>query len=179
MEKDVARVIITAEQLQRRVREMAREIMACYPDPDGKLAIVTILNGAIIFVADLIRHMPMKLRIELVTVSSYPGKATESVEARITRAMTADLRGQDVLVVDDILDTGKTIRLVQAELARQHPRSIRTAMLLRKPNRAPADLHVDFVGFDVADEFVVGYGLDYDNLYRNLPYLAVLSPSAM
>lgn len=178
MEKDVARVIITAEQLQRRVREMATEITACFPDPDGKLAIVTILNGAIIFVADLIRHMPLKLRIELVTVSSYPGKTTESVEARITRALTTDLRGQDVLVVDDILDTGKTIRLVLAELARHQPRSIRTAMLLRKPSRAPADLHVDFVGFDIADEFVVGYGLDYDNLYRNLPYLAVLSQSA-
>ncbi len=178
MEKDIARILISREQLDRRIRELAGEIVASYTALDGHLTIVTILNGAIIFLADLIRHMPVKMRLELITVSSYPGKATESVEARLTRDIAADVRGQDVLIVDDILDTGKTIRLVRSELARRGPRSIKAATLLRKPNKAPRDVAVEFVGFDIEDEFVVGYGMDYDNHYRNLPYIAVLTQEA-
>ena len=176
MEQDIARILITREQLDARVRQMAGEIVRAYPGIEEHLTIVTILNGSIIFLADLIRYMPVKMRIELVTVSSYPGRTTESASARLTREVTADVTGQDVLIVDDILDTGKTLRLVSAELARRGPRSIKVATLLRKPSKAPSDVKVDFVGFDIADEFVVGYGLDFDNHYRNLPYIAVLAP---
>lgn len=179
MQSNVARILITEQQLQLRVGELAREIVTSYGTIDGHLTILTILNGSIIFLADLIRRMPVMMRLELVTVSSYPGRTTESVGARLTREIAADVRGQDVLVVDDILDTGKTLRLVRQELLQRGPRSLKIATLLRKPSKAPPDVAVDFVGFDIEDEFVVGYGLDYDNHYRNLPYIAVLSKEAM
>lgn len=176
MERDIARVLITERQLAERVRSLAGEITATYPDLDEGLTLVTILSGSIIFLADLIRHLPMKMKIGLVNVSSYAGAATTSQGPRIIGDLNVDITGRDVLIVDDILDTGRTLRLVQRRLAAHEPRSLRTVILLRKPAKAPEDLVVDFIGFDIQDEFVVGYGLDFDNLYRNLPQIAVLKP---
>jgi hypoxanthine phosphoribosyltransferase len=176
MRNDIARVLITEEALKDRVSALAAQIAKVYPNPQEGITIVTVLAGAIIFLGDLIRQLPIKMKIALVSVSSYPGKTTGSKGARLTSAALPDLAGRDVLIVDDILDSGGTMRLVQAEVRRAEPRSLRTAVLLRKPDKAPSDIPVDFVGFDVEDAFVVGYGLDYGGLYRNLPYVAVLRP---
>jgi len=176
MEGDIDRILITHEQLDRRIREMADDIAACYPEEDTGLVLVPILAGSIIFLADLIRRLPMKMKLGLIAVSSYAGAVTESRDASITRDLSVDITDQHVLVIDDILDTGKTLRLVGQRLRERKPRTLRTAVLLRKPSKAPADVTADFVGFEIEDEFVVGYGLDYDGHYRNYPHIAVLKP---
>jgi hypoxanthine phosphoribosyltransferase len=174
MQGDIDRIIIRRDRIAARVREMAGEIGALYRDSEQGPMIVAVLSGAIIFVADLIRHLPMKMKIGLITVSSYHG--TESKPAKILQSAHVHVLGRDVLVVDDILDTGQTLRLVLAEIAQRGPASLRTCVLLRKPDRAPADLKPDWVGFDIEDVFVVGYGLDYRGNYRNFPDIAVLKP---
>lgn len=169
------RIVITKEQLATRVAELADQIAAHYSGSSEPLVIVTVLNGAVIFLADLIRGLPMRMKLGLIGVSSYRGGVT-SRGARITSRLDPELNlcGQPVLIVDDILDTGGTLRLVQQEVAARRPTSIETAVLLRKPGKAPSDIKVQYVGFDVDDEFVVGYGLDYDGQYRNLPYIGAL-----
>ena len=174
MEQDIERVLITDRELAHRVAEMADEIAACYRDDDVGLILVPILSGSIIFLSDLIRRLPIKMKLGLITVSSYAGATTESESADLLMDLNMDVRDRHVLVVDDILDTGKTLRLVRGRLRSREPRSIRTAVLLRKPSKAPPDVTADFVGFEIADEFVVGYGLDYDGHYRNFPHIAVL-----
>lgn len=176
MEDDIARILISEDRLARRVGQMADEIAAGYPDVEDGLVLVTVLCGSVIFLADLIRQLPIKMKIGLVTVSSYPGATTESKGARLLRDLTVDVKGRDVLVVDDILDTGNTLRIVHSALKTREPRSVRTAVLLRKPDKAPDDVPVEFVGFDIEDSFVVGYGLDFNDHYRNLPHIAVLKP---
>ncbi len=174
MEDDVCRVLISREQIARRVRELAAEIAGHYTDSHRGLTIVAILSGSVIFLADLIRHLPMKMKIGLITVSSYPGQATKSRGAQILESLRGEVRGQDVMVVDDILDTGTTLRLVLDELRARQPASLRTCVFLRKPAKAPPDLQVDFIGFDIEDVFVIGYGLDYNDHYRNYPHIGVL-----
>jgi hypoxanthine phosphoribosyltransferase len=176
MQGDIDRVLITEHQVACRVREMAAEIAAAYPDLQQGFTLVTVLSGAIIFLADLIRQLPMKMKIGLITVSSYAGATTESRGARLLKDLNVDVTGRHVLVVDDILDTGGTLRLVQHQLRQRRPKSLKTAVLLRKLDKAPSDVTADFVGFDIEDVFVVGYGLDFNNDYRNLPYIAVLKP---
>ena len=173
MQEDIARILIDESQLAFRVKEMAREIVDSYESIDGHLTIVTILHGALIFVADLIRQMPVKMDLGMMTISSYRG--TQSGEASIIGQLTVDISGRDVLIIDDILDTGKTIRLVREELSVLGLRSLKVATLLRKPSKAPSDVPVDFIGFDIEDSFVVGYGMDYNDHYRNLPYIAILN----
>jgi hypoxanthine phosphoribosyltransferase len=174
MKADIDRILIPRGRIAERVKDMAQQIGELYADSEQGLVIVCILSGAIIFVADLIRQLPMKMRIALVTVSSYPGKTTESQGAALIGPLRIDVAGRDVLMVDDILDSGQTLRAVRTELARQQPASVRTCVLLRKAGVAPDDVQADIVGFDIENVFVVGYGLDYDGLYRNLPDIAVL-----
>lgn len=174
MEKDLARILITREQIHERVVEIGREIAAIYEGEEDGLVIVPVLSGSIIFVADLIRQLPFKMHIGLMTVSRYRGKTTEGGETRVIQDLTIDIANRHVLVVDDILDTGKTLRGVTEQLKTREPRSLRVCTLLRKPARAPKDFHPDFVGFDVEDVFVVGYGLDYNDQYRNWPDIGVL-----
>ncbi len=176
MEKDLAEILIPRERIQRRVEEMARDIAAIYQDRTNDLIIVPVLTGSIIFVADLIRNLPFKMRIGLMTISRYRGATTVGGEARILRDLSVDIENRDVLVVDDILDTGNTLRLVKQALQERNPASLRLCTLLRKPARAPKDLEADFVGFDVEDVFVVGYGLDFNDMYRNWPDIGVLRP---
>ncbi|MGE3182868.1 MAG: hypoxanthine phosphoribosyltransferase, partial [Phycisphaerae bacterium] len=138
------------------------------------LTLLPILSGSIIFLADLMRKLPIKMKIALVGVSSYPGKSTNPRTARTVLDINSDLRDRHVLIVDDILDTGNTLRRVTDMVQERSPASVRTAVLLRKPARAPADVSADFIGFDIEDEFVVGYGLDYDDHYRNFPHIGIL-----
>jgi hypoxanthine phosphoribosyltransferase len=185
MERDIERVLISSEQIARRVGELAGEIAATYADaspedrspgdePSADLTIVTILSGSMIFVADLIRQLPMRMKLGLVTVSSYDGRSTRPGQPRVLADINVDVAGRHVLIVDDILDTGGTLRVVRERLAAGGPKSIRACVLLRKPAKAPPDVPADFVGFDVEDVVVVGYGLDYDDLYRNYPHFGVL-----
>lgn len=179
MEGDIDTILIRKERIAERVKEMGARIAASYDDDCACITIVAILSGAVIFLADLIRHIPREMKLALITVSSYAGTTTVSRGAKIVQDLDTDLRGADVLIVDDILDTGNTLRLVQQAIADHNPASIKTAVLLRKPGKAPADVTADFVGFDIEDSFVVGYGLDYDDLYRNYPHIATLQPAAI
>ncbi len=178
MESDIARILLPRDNINARVRALAREIAAEYADIDAGLTLVPILSGSIIFLADLIRELPLKMKIALIHVSSYPGASTAPQTPRTVIQLTANVTGRHVLLIDDILDTGRTLRHVQEQIAAQAPASLRTAVLLRKPAKAPPDVVVDYVGFDIDDEFVVGYGLDFDDHYRNYPHIGVLRPEA-
>jgi len=174
MHDDVARVIISEEALRERVTELAGEIEAAYDSADIGITVVAILTGSVVFLSDLIRQLPFRLEIGYIAVSSYTGAVSTPDGTRLGAISLPEVRDRHVLIVDDILDTGGTLRLVQKMLQDRQPASLRTAVVLRKPGKAPADVPVDFVGFDVEDVFVVGYGLDYDGHYRNLPYIAEL-----
>lgn len=172
MSDDIARILIPREQIARRIKELAADITRVYEGDQAGLTLVTILSGSLIFLSDLIRCLPLRMKIGLITVSSYQG--TKPTTASILQQLNVDVAGRHVLLVDDILDTGGTLRLVRGQLAAASPKSIRTCVLLRKPSKAPPDVPADFVGFDIEDHFVVGYGLDFNDHYRNLPDIAVL-----
>jgi len=176
MERDIARILIPQDEIARRVHQLAGEIARTYHDQDGALTLVAILSGSLIFLSDLIRCLPIRMKIGLITVSSYAGPTTAGQRAKVIGDLPADVRGRHVLVVDDILDTGNTLRMVCHRLRERQPASLRTCVLLRKPSKAPPDVRADFVGFDVEDVFVVGYGLDYNDHYRNYPHIGVLRP---
>jgi hypoxanthine phosphoribosyltransferase len=179
MEADIARILIDRERIHQRVREMADDIARIYNGDEAELTLVPILSGSIIFLADLMRHLPLKMKIALIQVSTYPGKSTSPRTPKTVLELTGDVSGRNVLVVDDILDSGRTLRRVQDMLLERGAQSVRSAVLLRKPEKAPADVPVDFVGFDIEDLFVVGYGLDYDDHYRNYPHVGVLHDELM
>ena len=179
MDRDIDRILLHHDQISERVRQLAVDIAAVYDHIGPTLTLVPILSGSIIFLADLIRELPLKMKIALVQVSAYPGKSVEAQEPQTTIELFGDVDGRHVLIVDDILDSGRTLRKVQAMVRRHQPASLRTAVLLRKPSKAPPDVQADFVGFDIEDLFVVGYGLDHREQYRNLPFVGVLRPEAL
>jgi len=180
---DIERVLIDRQRIAARIKELAAEIRRDLDDlsRDGEIVLVPILTGSIIFIADLMRELPQKVRISVVAVSSYPGKTTATKGAAIAGALPGanDLEGKHVLIIDDILDSGSTIRLVRQEIATRKPKSVRCCVLLRKKIPSALATPCEYVGFDIPDEFVVGYGLDYDNFYRNLPEIGTLKREAM
>ncbi len=169
-------VVIPREQIAARVGELAVGISAAYAAED--LTLVGVLTGAFVFLADLLRALVIPVHLDVVSVCSYPGGATESRRPRLRLPPAGDLAGRHVLLVDDILDSGRTLAFLVGLLSVQEPASLRTCVLLRKyrPD-LPARIAVDMVGFDVSDEFIVGYGLDHDDLHRNLPDLCVMDGS--
>jgi hypoxanthine phosphoribosyltransferase len=168
----IVKVLLTEDQLRRGVREMAQRIAR---DQQGRqLTIVGVLTGSLVLLADLIRHLEMPLRLGLVEASSYRGNATQPGALQINTALLPDVRGRHVLLVDDIFDTGQTLDALLAHLRSLLPASLRSAVLLRKLGRQQTEAQPDYVAFDIPNEFVVGYGLDYNDLYRNLPYVAAL-----
>ena len=182
MEDDIDRILISQERLATRVAEMARQITADHaadPAGSGEITIVPILTGAFIFTADLIRRIPLAMKIGLMTVSSYPGTSMATQGSKLLGQQLGDLRGRRVLLIDDILDSGGTLRLVVPMLRELGATTVRTAVLLRKDRPEARETVADYVGFDIPDEFVVGYGLDYDDVYRNLPDIAILKPEAI
>lgn len=178
MRRDVHRVLISQERIAGRVAELARAITADHAGDGGQLVMVPIMTGAMIFCSDLIRQIPMHLQIGLLTVTSYPGASIVSQGARVLSQQLQHVRGRRVVVVDDILDSGGTIQLVGGLLRELQAASVKTCVLLRKA-RANAVAVADYVGFDIPDEFVVGYGLDFDNYYRNLPDIVTLRPEVI
>ena len=171
--KEVQSVLLTQEQIARRVTSLGREIQADFSGRE--MVIVSLLNGTIMFLADLLRHLSLPLRLDFIGVSSY-GAGTESGNLVFTKELRLDVRGRDVLLVDDILDTGKTMVHVLAKLRALKPRRIKTCVLLNKAARRTEKIEADYVGFEISDFFVVGYGLDYAERYRNLPFVGVLHP---
>ena len=171
---DIAEVLISEEQLRARVAELGAAITRDYAGREP--VILFILKGALIFVADLIRAMDMHLRLDFMVVSSYGAGTESSGSVRIVTDMRTDVRGRDVLIVEDIIDSGLTLREIIGHLQLRQPASIEVCTLLSKRERRQVDLDVRYTGFEVPDAFVVGYCLDYNERYRNLPYVGVLKP---
>ena len=169
-------VLITTDQIQNRIAELAAQIG---PEYHGRpLTIVGVLTGSLMFVADLVRRLDNPLRIGLIQASSYRGKTTTAGQLHLGAEILSDVRGRHVLLLDDILDTGQTLSYLTRHLLEQGALSVRVGVLLRKTGRQVHHVHVDFVGFEIPDAFVVGYGLDYNDEYRQLPYIAVLPGEA-
>jgi hypoxanthine phosphoribosyltransferase len=166
-------VLISAEQIQSRIRELAAEIGRDYGE-GGQLHLVCVLKGAFMFLADLVRAMDMPVSLDFMALSSYAKGTTSSGEVRLLKDLDSALAGRHVLIVEDIVDTGLTLNYLQEILMARGPKSVRTACLLSKPSRRKTDVRVEYIGFTIDDFFVVGYGLDFAETYRNLPYIAVL-----
>jgi hypoxanthine phosphoribosyltransferase len=171
--KEVERVLITEDQIARRIRQLARAVERDFRGRET--VVISLLNGTVMFLADLIRHLNLPLRLDFMGVSSY-GLGTESGDLVFTKELRLDVRGRDVLLIDDILDTGKTMSRVLPKIQVLKPRRIRICVLLDKPDRRTEDITADYVGFKIPDFFVVGYGLDFAERYRNLPFVGVLHP---
>ena len=175
MHADVEEVLLTGEEVQARVAELGAQLAADYEGRDPVL--VSVLKGSIIFLADLVRAMPIPLSIDLMEVSSYGTSTESSGQVRILKDLSTSIEGREVIVVEDIIDTGLTLNYLLRYLHDKGPASIRICCLLDKPARRLAPIEIDYRGFTIADRFVIGYGLDYGERYRNLPYIGVLRPS--
>src|SRR5712692_7111323 len=168
-------VLISADQIQRRVRELAHEIRRDFPDG---LHLVAVLKGAFMFLSDLVRNIPGQVSLDFMAVSSYAKGTTTSGEVRLLKDLDTTLEGKNVIIVEDIVDTGLTLMYLQEILRARGPKTLRTACLLSKPSRRQVNVKVEYIGFTIDDRFVVGYGLDYAEEYRNLPYIAVVGTDA-
>lgn len=181
MDADLESILITEQQIAQRLDELAAQMVEEVPREGGvpaELMLIPIMTGALVFTADLIRRIPTMLRLHTVAISSY-GNTTKPGQAEINRELTSlpdDLSGRHVVLVDDILDSGQTLGMAQAMVRALNPASLKTCVLLRKPTEAASTVPADYVGFDIPDRFVVGYGLDLAGYYRNLPMIAVPQP---
>ena len=174
---DIEKVILSAETIRSRILEIAEEINQHYQDRVREIILITLLDGAIVFTADLIRHLSVPLRLDCLRVSSYGDSTNPETAPRILGSLKSDVRERHVLLVDDILDTGNTMQKVVSEVSAKKPASLKTCVFLNKPERRQNNFQADWSGFNIPDEFVVGYGLDYAGRYRELPYLGTLRPS--
>ena len=174
MREDVLRVLLSEEEIHAKVKEMGKKITEDYKN--SNLMLVTVLKGAVVFLADIMREIDVPAEIDFMAVSSYGSGVKSSGVVKIVKDLDVPLEGKDILIVEDILDSGLTLSYIKELLASRGPRSIKVATLLDKPSRRKVDLQADYVGFSVPDEFVIGYGLDYDEKYRNLPYIGILKP---
>ncbi|MDD6728478.1 MAG: hypoxanthine phosphoribosyltransferase [Eubacteriales bacterium] len=175
MHQDVEKILVTEEELNKIAHRLAKQITEDFAGK--KLLIIGVLKGSIYFLTDLSRYIDLPCNIDFIQASSYGASTVSSGEIKIVKDTYEDLTGFDVLLVEDILDTGKTLKYIHDMLSKRNPESISVVTLLDKPARRVADIKADYVGVDVPDAFVVGYGLDYDQLYRNLPYIGVLKKS--
>ncbi|WP_026370157.1 hypoxanthine phosphoribosyltransferase [Kallotenue papyrolyticum] len=175
MHQDIAYVLLEHDQITTRVRELAQQIDRDYADVD-ELLLVGVLKGSIMFIVDLARSLQRHVALDFIAISSY-GQATEtSGVVRVLKDLETDISGRHVVIVEDIVDSGLTLAYLRANLQRRNPASLRICALLDKPERRTADVVIDYLGFHIPNEFVVGYGLDYAERYRNLPYIGVLRP---
>ena len=171
---NIAQILLSEEQIKAKVSEMAAKISEDYKDK--KLLLVGILKGSMVFMADLMRFLDINAKIDFMSVSSYGSSTVSSGQVRIIMDLKSPVEDYDILLVEDILDSGATLSYLKEVLLARQPRSIRIATLLDKPARRKADISADYRGFEIPDEFVVGYGLDFNEDYRNLPFIGVLKP---
>ncbi len=174
MHKDVIKVLLTEEQIKARVKELGKQINDDYKDKN--LLMVSVLKGSVIFISDLMRAVDCYMKVDFMSVSTYCGGIKTTGVVKILKDLDMDIDGYDVLLVEDILDSGLTLNYIRELLTKRNPRSIKIATLLNKSEQRKIDIQADYIGFDLPDEFVIGYGLDYDEKYRNLPYIGVLDP---
>jgi hypoxanthine phosphoribosyltransferase len=172
---DIDRVIVTESEIRQKVIELAKQVAADYVDKEG-LLLVGVLKGAVMFMADFSRALGLPVELEFMAVSSYGQGATSSGTVRILKDLDRNVAGRHVILVEDIIDSGLTLSWLLKYLSSRNPASVEVVALLRKPEAMKVDVPVGYVGFDIPDEFVVGYGLDYAERYRELPYVAVLKP---
>jgi hypoxanthine phosphoribosyltransferase len=175
---DIKSVLLSEEDIQSKTAELAAQIGADYRDAsaDQDLLLITVLKGAVMFVTDLARAIPLPTQLEFMAVSSYGSSTSSSGVVRILKDLDRDINDRDVLIVEDIVDSGLTLSWLLRNLATRRPRSLRVCTLLRKPEAVRADVDITYIGFDIPNEFVVGYGLDYAERYRDLPYIGTLEP---
>ncbi len=171
MQSDIERVLFDGPAIHKRLDEMAAQMTADYSDRE--LTVIAILTGSLMFMSDLLRRIPLPLKLDCLSVGSYHGKTQTSGDV-VFKLAVPDVGGRDVLILDDILDTGYTLAAVRKKLETAKPRSIRICVLLSKRKRGARNVDADYIGFEIDDEFVVGYGLDFMERYRNLPYVGVL-----
>ncbi len=173
---DIERVIITDTQIREKTAELAKQIDADYADSDG-LLLVGLFKGAVMFMADLARAISIPLEMDFMDLSSYGSATTSSGVVRVLKDLETDITGRDILVVEDIVDSGLTLTWLLKYLPTRGPKSVEVISMVRKPKAFEADIPVKYLGFDVEDEFVVGYGMDFAERYRELPFIGVLKPS--
>jgi hypoxanthine phosphoribosyltransferase len=169
----IGEILVGAEDLTRRVKELADQISRDYADKD--LLLIGVLKGAVFFVSDLMRHLDIPVEVDFMAVASYGSATRSSGVVRILKDLDAAIEGRDVLIVEDIVDSGLTLQYLLRNLAGRNPRSLEVCALLIKPERRKVDLHTRYVGFEIPDRFAIGYGLDHAERYRNLPYVAALA----
>lgn len=172
MERIFGRPIVTQEEMRARIKELGKQIANDYAGKD--LVLVGVLKGAYAFYADLARAIRIPMRVDFLIVASYGGQSKTSGRVKVITELTEDIKGKDVLLVEDIVDSGLTVQYLIKTLAKDKPKSIKVCTLLSKPERRTIDVPLDYIGFKIPNKYVVGYGLDYQQKYRNLPYLAVL-----
>ena len=172
MQGDLERVLFDEPTIHRRLDEIAAQISKAYQDKE--LTVIAVLNGSLMFMADLLRRIPLPLKLDCLSVASYHGKAQTSGEIIFKQIAPPDVKDRHVLILDDILDSGHTLAAIREKLETAQPRSIRVCVLLSKKKQRAREVEADYFGFEIEDEFVVGYGLDYDERYRNLPCIGVL-----
>lgn len=175
MHDDIQRILISKEEISAKVKELADRITKDYEDSDS-LVVVCILKGASVFFADLIRKINRQVQIDFMSISSYGNSRSSSGVVQIRKDLDINIFGKDVLIVEDIMDSGQTLAYLTEMLSARDPSSLKICALLDKPERRVADIQPDYCGFEIPDEFVVGYGLDYAEKYRNLEYIGVLKP---
>ncbi len=174
LEKDIQEVLFTQEELEKRVRELAAQITADYQGKE--IILISVLRGSFIFMADLCRSIDLDCTVDFMAVSSYGGGTSSTGQVQITKDLSGDISGKHVIVVEDILDSGNTLSYLLKLLEQRKPASIRLCTLLDKPERRTKPVEVSYSGFTIPDAFVVGYGLDYAEHYRGLPYIGILKP---
>ena len=174
LDENIQEVLVSEKQLKKRIKEMAEEITRDYA---GKAPLmIGILRGSVIFMADLVRQIDLPITMDFMVVSSYGAGTVSSGLVNIKKDLEEDIKGRDVIIVEDILDTGNTLVKLTAELLRREPASLKLCVMLDKPSRRTTPIKADYVGFSIPDAYVVGFGLDFDQDYRQLPYVGVLKP---
>lgn len=172
MEKDIKKILISEEEVSIRIKELGREITEAYKEKD--LMVVGILKGAVVFMAELCKRIDLPIDMDFMSVSSYGKSASSTGEVKIIKDLDGSVAGKDILIVEDIIDTGLTLSYLTDNLKKRGANSVKIITLLDKPGRRNIQVKVDYLGFEVPNEFIVGYGLDYSEMYRNLPYVAAL-----
>lgn len=174
MENDIKEILITEEQIKARTKELGEQLTEQYRGKD--LVVIGVLKGCVMFLSDLVREIKLPLTMDFMVVSSYGSSTKSSGVVRIIKDLEKDIQGKDVLIIEDIVDSGLTLSYLMEYLKSRNASSVRVCSLLDKPERRKAQVDIDFIGFTIPDEFVIGYGLDYAEVYRNLPYVCVLKP---
>ncbi|GAB5560830.1 MAG: hypoxanthine phosphoribosyltransferase [Synoicihabitans sp.] len=171
---DLENILVSEASIKRRIKKLGSEIAETYGDEE--ITVVSIINGAILFTADLLRCIPNPVRLDCIRISSYRNETKSTGKPKLVHSLTLDVTNRHVLLIDDILDTGKTLAMVTKTMAKMNPASLKTCVLLDKKGRREVPFDAEFVGFQIPDKFVVGYGLDFAERYRNLPCIGVLKP---